>query len=374
MSIRPPALVGVALLAALALSACGSDDREPEIPRVTQPTTSAADPTPSATAGSPDDAGQPRVQGTVAEGLSVPWGIDFLDDGTALVTERDTRRVLAIKPDGQVSEVGLIDEAAPDGEGGLLGIAVGPDGDVFLYVTTASDNRVLRTRFAGGGLGPTEVVLDGIPQGVTHDGGRLAFGPDGYLYVSTGETGTPDLSQDLGSLGGKILRITTDGSPAPGNPDPDSPVWTSGHRNVQGLAWDDRERLWASEFGAQTRDELNLVEKGGDYGWPQVEGTGGAPEFVDPQLVWPVEDASPSGLAHLDGHLYMAGLRGERLWRIDVTGDEARDPTAFLTGEHGRLRTVVAAPDGSLWVATSNQDGRGDPRPGDDRILRVTVK
>ncbi|WP_208544095.1 PQQ-dependent sugar dehydrogenase [Nocardioides seonyuensis] len=374
MSTRPRAPLAVTLLATMALAACGSDEPEPEIPRVTQPTTSADDPTPSAPTGSSDAAGRPRVQGTVAEGLSVPWGIDFLDDGTALVTERDTRRVLAISTDGQVSQVGLIDEAAPDGEGGLLGLAVGPDRDVFLYVTTEDDNRVLRTRFAGGGLGPAEVILDGIPQGVTHDGGRLAFGPDGYLYVSTGEAGNPDIAQDPESLGGKILRITTDGRPAPGNPDPGSPVWTSGHRNVQGLAWDDRGRMWASEFGAQTRDELNLVEKGNNYGWPRVEGAGGAPEFTDPHLVWPVEEASPSGLAHLDGHLYMAGLRGERLWRIDVTGKEARDPTSFFSGEYGRLRPVVAAPDGSLWVATSNQDGRGDPRPGDDRILRVTVQ
>jgi glucose/arabinose dehydrogenase len=145
-----------------------------------------------------------------------------------------------------------------------------------------------------------------------------------------------------------------------------------GHRNVQGLAWDDRGRLWASEFGASTWDELNLVEKGGNYGWPEAEGTGGGPEFIDPQLVWPVEEASPSGLAYADGRLWMGALRGQRLWRIDVSGDgRAARPTAYFTGDAGRLRTVATAPDGTLWVTTSNRDGRGDPADVDDRILLV---
>lgn len=381
MRTRLPVLTGVTLLTALTLAGCSAEDPEPDVPRVTQPTSTTPDPTPpDGSTQSPDTGGQagaPRVQGTVVEGLAVPWGIDFLPSGDAIVTERDSRRVLRITPGGDVTELGVVESAVSQGEAGLLGVAVSPDFDrdheLFLYVTTADDNRVLRAELDGDRLGEPDVVLDGIPQGFTHDGGRLDFGPDGHLYVTTGETGAPDLSQNLDSLGGKILRITPDGAPAPGNPNPQSPIWTSGHRNVQGIAWDARERLWASEFGAQTRDELNLIVKGEDYGWPQFEGAGGAPEFADPHLVWPVAEASPSGLVHLDGHLYMAGLRGERLWRVDVTGEKARDPKAFLAGEHGRLRTVVAAPDGSLWVATSNQDGRGDPQPGDDRILRVTI-
>jgi glucose/arabinose dehydrogenase len=311
------------------------------------------------------------------EDLAVPWGIDFLPDGHAVVTERDSRRLLRITPDGEVTELGTVQAAAPAGEAGLLGVAVSPDFEddrwVFLYVTTEEDNRILRAELVGDSLGKVDVVLDGIPQGFIHDGGRLAFGPDGYLYASTGETGTPDLAQDPDSLGGKILRITTDGEPAPGNPDPGSPVWSSGHRNVQGLAWDDDGRLWASEFGDSTWDELNLVEAGGDYGWPQVEGAGGGGRFTDPQLVWPVENASPSGLAWLDGHLWMAGLRGERLWRIDVSADgRASRPRPFFAGDYGRLRTGVAAPDGSLWLTTSNRDGRGQPSAADDRILRVS--
>ena len=163
------------------------------------------------------------------------------------------------------------------------------------------------------------MVLDGIPHGAIHDGGRLAFGPDGYLYASTGETGVGELAQDRGSLGGKILRITPDGEPAPGNPDPDSPVWTLGHRNVQGLAFDDGDRLWASEFGQDTFDELNLIQKGHNYGWPMVEGQRRpTATSSNPQVVWITDEASPSGLAYLDGHLWLAALSGERLWRIDV--------------------------------------------------------
>ncbi len=250
------------------------------------------------------------------------------------------------------------------------------DRTLFFYLTTGSDNRVVKAELDGSErwseLGEPTVVLDGIPAGFIHDGGRIAFGPDGYLYVTTGETGNPELAQDPDSLAGKILRITADGEPAPGNPDPASPVWSLGHRNVQGLAWDDAGRLWASEFGDSTWDELNLVEKGGNYGWPEVEGTGGGPEYVDPALVWPVEEASPSGLAYADGHLWMAGLRGQRLWRIKVSeGGRASRPTAFFTEDYGRLRTVVTSPDGELWLTTSNQDGRGEPTPADDRIIVI---
>lgn len=366
---------GVAAVAVLAVLGAGCAD-EPGVPTVVQafPTDSS----PTRTVPPDPEAAEPRVARAIATGLAVPWGIDFLPDGTALVTERDSRRVLAIDPSGEVSQVGEISEAVPEGEGGLLGIAVSPDHatdrSIYLYATTATDNRVLRSSFAGGGLGPAEVVLEGIPRGVIHDGGRLAFGPDGHLYVSTGETGVPELAQDPDSLAGKILRITTEGEPAPGNPDPGSPVWSLGHRNVQGLAFDDRGRLWASEFGAQTHDELNLVRPGGNYGWPQVEGAGGGPDFIDPVVTWPTSEASPSGLAWSDGHLWMAALQGRRLWRIATSGARVGNPTPFLTDEHGRLRTVVVAPDDTLWVATSNRDGRGDPGPDDDQVLEVELR
>jgi glucose/arabinose dehydrogenase len=292
-----------------------------------------------------------------------------------LVSERDTARVLLVGG-GRVREVGRLGDAAPAGEGGLLGLAVSPSYDddslVYAYYSSASDNRVVRMTFDGSRLGEPQPVLTGIPHGFIHDGGRLAFGPDGLLYVSTGETGDESLSQDPGSLAGKVLRITPDGDPARGNPTPGSPVWTLGHRNVQGLAFDDQGRLWASEFGSSSWDELNLLRRGSNYGWPTVEGRGDLEEFRNPLAQWPTDQASPSGLAYLDGHLWMAALRGQRLWRIPVTRDGIGTPRAFFVGDYGRMRTVLAAPDGvHLWVTTSNRDGRGDPAPTDDRILLV---
>ena len=359
-------------LAVGVVTGCSGDTGEP-VPRSTQPTDLASQPTPSE---APGGAGReaPTAVRTLAEGLEVPWGVDFLPDGSAVVTERMSGRVLRVSDDGAVTTLGGI-PAAPEGEAGLLGVAASPefasDRALFFYLTTATDNRVLRAELDGTSLGEPTVVLDGIPRGFIHDGGRIAFGPDGDLYVTTGETGDPELAQDPDSLAGKILRITPDGEPAPGNPDPASPVWSLGHRNVQGLAWDDQGRLWASEFGDSTWDELNLIEKGGNYGWPLVEGAGGGADFIDPQLVWPVDQASPSGLAYADGDLWMAGLRGRRLWRIEVSESGASRPTAFFTDDYGRLRTVATAPDGLLWLTTSNRDGRGEPAPDDDRIILV---
>ena len=315
--------------------------------------------------------------GEVATGLEVPWGIDFLPDGRAVVTERMSAQVLLVDPaGGDPAVAGTVEEAAPQGEAGLLGVAVSPDfrrdRTVFLYVSTAEDNRVVRAELGRDDtLGPTEVVLDGIPLGPIHDGGRLAFGPDGWLYVSTGETGVGELAQDPDSLAGKILRIGIDGEPADGNPDPGSPVWSLGHRNVQGLAFDDAERLWASEFGQSTYDELNLVRPGANYGWPEAEGRSAEDDFTNPQVVWSTGEASPSGLAYTDGHLWMAALGGVRLWRVDVDGERASNPRDFFVGEFGRLRTVVVAPDGMLWITTSNRDGRGAPGDTDDRIIVV---
>lgn len=349
-----------------------------------EPSSPSASPSDTASEGDadPEDAGRvrPRVTGTVTSGLAAPWGIAFLPDGSALVSERDTARVVVVPHGGgEPRTVGRLDAAQPQGEAGLLGLEVSPtfeeDSLVYAYLSTASDNRVVRMTYDGRRLGPPEVVLEGIPNGFIHDGGRLEFGPDGHLYVSTGETGEPDLAQDRDSLAGKILRITADGKPAPGNPIKGSPVWTMGHRNVQGLAFDDQDRLWASEFGSDVWDELNRIEKGRNYGWPLVEGKGDLEEYRNPFAQWRTSEASPSGLAYAEGSLWMASLRGQRLWRVPVKADGTiGKPQDYFVGNYGRLRTVVLAPDGSLWLSTSNRDGRGDPAPQDDRILRITLR
>jgi len=314
------------------------------------------------------------VAGDRAAGLVSPWGLVRLPDGSALVSERDTGRIVRIAEDGSQAEATRIDQAAPDGEGGLLGIAVDTTGTwLYAYVTTAEDNRVIRMPLEDLG-GTREDIVTGIPKAGIHNGGRIAFGPDGMLYVATGDAGQPELAQDPASLAGKILRIDPEGAVPEGNPVTDSPVWSLGHRNVQGLAFDAEGRLWATEFGSKDADELNLIEPGANYGWPAVEGTGGDPAYVNPQAQWsPTSLASPSGLAIVDDVAYVASLRGEVLWQVPLVGDRAATPIALDLGDLGRLRTVEALPDGSLWLMTSNTDGRGDPRDADDRILVLKI-
>jgi glucose/arabinose dehydrogenase len=201
-------------------------------------------------------------------------------------------------------------------------------------------------------------VLTGIPKAETHNGGRIAVGPDGHLYVGTGDAAVRDRAQDPASLGGKILRITADGGIPEDNPVPGSPVYSLGHRNVQGLAWDSAGRLWASEFGPEVDDELNLVTPGGNYGWPEVTGAPGDPRYIDAQVVWPSTAASsPSGMAIVDDVAYIGGLRGERLWQVPLGGGTAGEPASHFDGEFGRLRDVAAAADGSLLVATNESGG-----------------
>jgi glucose/arabinose dehydrogenase len=315
--------------------------------------------------------GEPRAR-AIASNLEAPWGLVPLQDGSFLISERDARKIIRIAG-GTTSLVRTIDEADPAGEGGLLGLAITKDEKtVFAYYTAANDNRIVSMSWNGRQLGAPKVILKGIRKGFIHNGGRMVIGPDGYLYVGTGESGTGRLAQDKDSLNGKILRLTLDGRPAPGNPF-DNEVYSYGHRNVQGLAFDDKGRLWASEFGQNTWDELNLINKGDDYGWPVVEGSGRVRGMTNPKVVWRTRDASPSGLAYWQGDLWMAGLRGQRLWQIPLDGTKAGDPIAHFRGEYGRLRSVAVAIDGNnLLLTDSNTDGRGDPAKGDDRLFRIT--
>nr|WP_240949024.1 PQQ-dependent sugar dehydrogenase [Microbacterium sp. CFH 90308] len=317
---------------------------------------------------------------TLATGLTAPWSVVPLPSGGALISQRDDGMILELQADGTLRDVGAVAGVVSGGESGLHGLALTErDGEVLLYAYFGAqdDNRVVRMPLVGEPgsltLGDPEEILTGIPRASTHNGGRIAFGPDGYLYVTTGDAQLRDAAQDPGALGGKILRVTGDGDPAPGNPW-DNAAYSIGHRNVQGLAWTSDGTLWASEFGQNTWDELNRIEAGGNYGWPLVEGEGGQAEFIDPVAVWTTSEASPSGIAARDGTVFIAGLRGERLWAVDTGGGAAAsDPVAALAGQQGRLRDVVIAPDGSLWILTSNTDGRGSPRSEDDLLLRVEL-
>ena len=380
---RPGLPTAIALLAlALSLSACSGDETEPNsappttptpasVPPTTAPNTSAPTPTPTLEPGPV----VPTAFEDVATGFDVPWDLAFLADGSALLSERDTAQILLVSPAGRVGEVGTVADVEAGGEGGLLGITMAPDSAEMLYAyfTSAEDNRVVRMPYRDGALGDAEVIIDGIPSSGRHNGGRMVFGHDGMLYIGTGDATNSDLSQDRESLGGKILRLNPDGSIPADNPFDGSPVYSYGHRNVQGLAFDDDGNLWASEFGQSTWDELNLIRAGENYGWPVVEGIGNDDRFVDPVAQWSTAEASPSGIAFIRDTVFMAALRGERLWQIPVRDGTASEPTAFAVGDFGRLRHAAVAPDGSLWVLTNNTS-RGFPREGDDRILRVTLQ
>lgn len=351
-----------ALLASLLLSACtGTGDG---VGPPSGSSTNAASHSTSATGGS-RAAQEPEVLRKI-DGLQLPWSTVFLPDGTAIISERDSTQLKSVK-DGTVTTLGKVPGVVPGGEGGLLGLAVSPDfpADRLLYVyfTAASDNRVARLRLEqanpAGSLEPgePEIIFAGIPKASTHNGGRIRFGPDGYLYVGTGDSQRRDQPQDRNALGGKILRITRDGKPAPGNPFGDNPVYSLGHRNVQGLDWDDAGRLWSSEFGPDVNDELNLIQPGGNYGWPDVTGAPGRPGFIDAKVVWPsTADSSPSGLEIVGNTAYLGALRGERLWTVPLDGENAGDPVSYFTMKFGRIRDVSLAPDGRLWMLTNNQN------------------
>ncbi|HEX3099628.1 MAG TPA: PQQ-dependent sugar dehydrogenase [Patescibacteria group bacterium] len=315
----------------------------------------------------------------VAENLKIPWEVAFLPDGTMLVTERTgtlkhiTSATTAVNVEGVVHK----------GEGGLLGMALHPDFKdnhfIYLYSTTATGggltNRVERYVYNNEQLSDRKVLLEGIPGSSNHDGGRLAFGPDGDLYITTGDAENSANAQDQNSLAGKILRLKDDGSIPEDNPFHNA-TYSYGHRNPQGLAWDTTGQLWATEHGPsglQTGyDELNRIEKGANYGWPTIKGSEAKDGLITPVLnSGSKETWAPSGMAFYKGLLIFSGLRGESLYSTPVANGQVGTLTSYLHEKYGRLRAVVAGPDGFLYITTSNTDGRGTPKSGDDKVIRI---
>lgn len=370
------AVAGCLVLAAVAASGCSPGAEREAAPSVVAPSEITATPFDTAVGAWRVD-GAPRA---LASGLAAPWSVVALDGGGALISQRDDGAIVEVTPSGAMRVTGTVPGVVSGGESGLHGLAVLADDDrtwLYAYHGASDDNRVVRMPLLGEagalGLGEAEVVFAGIPRANTHDGGRIAFGPDGKLYIATGDAQNRDAPQDPDALGGKILRLEPDGRPADGNPW-DTAVWSLGHRNVQGLAWTQDGTMWASEFGQNTWDELNRIEPGGNYGWPIVEGESPRDEFIDPIATWATAEASPSGIAAVGDTVFVAGLRGERLWAVDTAGgDRVGEPVAALAGQQGRLRDVIAAPDGTLWLLTGNTDGRGSPRAEDDLLLSLRV-
>lgn len=351
------------------------------IPAASIPQAAAVSHTSTVTAVQAADGGEPDGADTLSTGWQTPWGISFLPDGAAaLVTERLSYQVYRLDRDGNRDWVGEVPYTVPEpyeeGAGGLLGVAVSPtwdgkkDKQVFFVHTTETETRVVRMDYDGSSLGNYTPILTGIRRGGDHNGGRIAFGPDGYLYVTTGDGLQPELAQDTDSINGKILRITRSGAPAPGNPFGNH-VYSYGHRNPQGLAWDRNGRLWSAEIGNQEQDELNLIEPGANYGWPTCEGSCDTDGMTDPKATFVPEKGVPAQLAVVRNVLYVSSLRGQRLWRVPIDGDSERIGTMsdFYAGDYGRLRAIAKVPGADeLWLGTS------DLGYGKDKILRVPIK
>jgi glucose/arabinose dehydrogenase len=333
------------------------------------------------------EAGEQSIEKDLTElatGLTSPWGLTFLPDASALISSRTTAQIHRVAAEGGTPQlVGTVPGVSFSAEGGLLGLETSPsfenDRTIYAYLSAQPTNKIVAIEIAEdyGSLNITNVLFDGITTANRHHGGRLKIGPDGKLWVSTGDAFQPELAQDTESLNGKILRIGLDGSIPEGNLN-NSPVYSYGHRNVQGIAFGPDGTVYASELGHRTWDEVNVIEAGLNYGWPQAEGTAG--NFGErPLTVFHPDDCSPSGMAYAQGSLWMGALGGQRLYQIPVESGELNgDPGMHFVEEYGRIRTVEVAPDGSLWLLTSNTDGASwggtTPNPGDDRLLRMVLE
>jgi glucose/arabinose dehydrogenase len=366
------AAVAASIAASIAVAVSGCSVLPED--RTARPSGSAPARTGIATLGEPTE---------LTTGLEAPWGLTFLPDGSALVSERISGEILRIPAaGGDPRTVGVVPDVRVSSEGGLLGIVASPefatDRTVFASVSGEDQNRIVALTIAEdhGSLTVDRVLLDGIQTADRHHGGRIVVGPDGHLWIGTGDAFAPENAADDHALNGKILRVTVDGDVPDDNPGP-SPIYSSGHRNVQGIAFGPDGTAYATELGHRTWDEVNVLRAGADYGWPETEGTAGSTGEA-PIATFDPDEASPSGVAYAEGSLWIGALGGQRLWQLPVeAGDATADPIGHLVGDHGRIRTVEVAPDGALWIVTSNTDratwGGTTPPPDGDRVLRVEV-
>lgn len=325
----------------------------------------------------------------LAQNLDTPWSIVFLPDKSMLVTERPgSVRYIDKNGNLQTEPVAVIKNVAEIGEGGLLGITIHPkfteNNFVYLYYTYSGNNngtlnRVVRMTYQYGQLSNERIIIDDIPGASNHNGGRIKFGPDGYLYATTGEAENPSQAQDTNALGGKILRVTDEGKPVQDNPF-NNLVYSYGHRNPQGLAWDAKGQLWSTEHGPSGgqygtgNDELNLIEKGKNYGWPVIQGDEKRIGMETPRLnSGPYTTWAPAGAAFVGDTLFFGGLRGQTLYEVNTNENKMTLKEHFST-QFGRIRDVVLGPDNLLYITTSNRDGRGSPGPSDDRIIKINPR
>lgn len=324
---------------------------------------------------------QTEAYKVIATGLNVPWALAFLPNGDLLITERIGHIKLLEKDEKTPKSITTLSDVKQIGEGGLHGIAVDPkfslNSFVYTYYTYSSDgqntlNRVVRFRFKDNKLDEQTTIVDKIPGALFHDGGRIKFGPDGFLYIATGDAQNPSLSQDKTSLAGKILRVTTEGKAAPDNPF-GTLVYSYGHRNPQGLTWDSNGTFWETEHGSSATDEVNRIEKGTNYGWPTITGDATRPGMQSPNLQSGSATWAPAGVAFFDGALFFGGLRGQALFEAKINGNQMELKEHFK-GQFGRIREVILGPDNLLYITTSNKDGRGNPQADDDKIIRVNPK
>lgn len=319
----------------------------------------------------------------VASNLNTPWSLVILDNDNFLISERPGD-IKLIDKDGRAEIIGGIAEVRENGEGGLLGLAKHPDFSnnhyIYAYYTYVSSNgdrynKVIRFKYQDKKISDREDILDKIPAGTYHNGGRIKFGPDNYLYISTGDAQNSESAQNTSVLSGKILRVDDLGNIVSDNPF-DNEVYSYGHRNVQGLAWDDEGNLFASEHGRSGLlsgyDELNKIEKDYNYGWPDIQGDESREGMQTPlSHSGPKTTWAPSGLAYKNGYIYFVGLRGAALYRVNVSNLEKIEVEEFFKSEYGRLRDVVSGEGDYLYILTNNTDGRGNPDADDDLLLKV---